>query len=173
MIYQSPDQHVCECCKPSIAVNGSSVAIMFRNWLNGSRDLYVTRSSDNGLTFAAAQKTGIDTWKVNGCPMDGGGLRISPANAVQTVWQRKGNIYYATSNKPETYLAKGRTCSISGSGTNPLITYQNRDTLNMIAFPQKTPRMVGTGGYLKAVPVNSAANLFVWEQNNQIKYRRM
>ncbi|RWY48346.1 hypothetical protein [Mucilaginibacter gilvus] len=173
MVYHSPDQHVCECCKPSIAVQGPSVAIMFRNWLSGLRDLYVTRSANMGQTFSAAQKMGLDTWKLNGCPMDGGGLRITPANAVQTVWQRKGNIYYATPNKPETYLAKGRTCSISGSRTNPLITYQNSDTLNMIEFPQKTPRMVGTGGYLKAVPVNSAVSLFVWEQNNQIKCRRM
>ena len=173
MAYQSPDQHVCECCKPSIAVQGSSVAIMFRNWLNGSRDLYISRSSDMGRTFGAAEKMGMDTWKLNGCPMDGGGLRISPASAVQTVWQRKGNIYYATPGKPETYLARGRTCSIAGNGQNPLITYQTGDTLNVIAFPQKTPRMVGTGGYVKAVQLSETGNLFVWEQKNQIRFRKM
>jgi len=173
MVYQSPDQHVCECCKPSIAVQGSSVAIMFRNWLNGSRDLYVTRSSNMGQTFAAAQKMGMDTWKLNGCPMDGGGLRISPTSAVQTVWQRKGNIYYATPGEPETYLARGRTCSIAGGGANPLITYQTGDTLNVIAFPQKTPRMIGTGGYVKAVQLSATGNLFVWEQKNQVRFRIM
>ncbi|MBD1395103.1 hypothetical protein [Mucilaginibacter glaciei] len=173
MVYQSPDQHVCECCKPSIAVQGSSVAIMFRNWLNGSRDLYVTRSSNMGQTFSAAQKMGMNTWKLNGCPMDGGSLRISPANAVQTVWQRKGNIYYATPGEPETYLARGRTCSIAGSGKNPLITYQNNDTLNVIAFPQKTPRLIGTGSYVKAVQLSATGNFFVWEQKNQIRFRKM
>jgi hypothetical protein len=172
MAYQSPDQHVCECCKPSIAVQGSSVAIMFRNWLNGSRDLYVTRSSDRGLTFGAAQKMGIDTWKLNGCPMDGGGLRISPANAVQTVWQRKGYIYYAATGEPEKYIARGRNCSISGYGTNPLITYQNSDTLNVISYPQIKPTVIGTGGYLKAAQLNLTSNIFVWEQNNQIQYRK-
>lgn len=173
MAYQSPDQHVCECCKPSIAVNGSSVAIMFRNWLNGSRDLYVIRSSDQGRTFAAAQKMGLDTWKLNGCPMDGGGLRISPDNVVQTVWQRKGNIYFATPGYPEVYIGKGRNCSIAGSGLKTLITYQNSDTLNVISFPQKTPQTIGFGSYLKAAPLNGVASIYVWEQDKQIKSRRM
>jgi hypothetical protein len=141
--------------------------------LNGSRDLYVTRSSDQGKTFAAAQKMGLDTWKLDGCPMDGGGLRISPANVVQTVWQRKGIIYYATPGEPEVYVAKGRTCSIAGTGPTALITYQNRDTLNVIAYPQKTSTMIGLGGYLKTAQLTPNANIFVWEQNNQIRYRKI
>jgi len=40
LAYQSPDEHVCECCKPSIAVNGTEVAIMFRNWLD-AREIYI------------------------------------------------------------------------------------------------------------------------------------
>ena len=58
LAYRSPDGHVCECCKPNIAVQGSSVAIMFRNWLNGSRDLYLIKSLDAGKTFSAANKLG-------------------------------------------------------------------------------------------------------------------
>ncbi|MBD1393415.1 hypothetical protein [Mucilaginibacter glaciei] len=173
MAYQSPDQHVCECCRPSIAVKGTSVALMFRNWLDGSRDLYVTRSSDQGKTFSPAVKMGMDTWKLNGCPMDGGGLHISPSNAVQTVWQRKGEIFYATPGNPETYIAKGRTCSIAGNGANPLITYQTGDTLNVVKFPQKASMMIGTGGFLKAAQLNANTNFYVWEQDKQIKYRKM
>src|SRR5579872_345707 len=37
LLYQSPDGHVCECCKPSIYAKGGQVAVMFRNWLDGSR----------------------------------------------------------------------------------------------------------------------------------------
>ncbi|MES2060508.1 MAG: hypothetical protein V4456_01215 [Bacteroidota bacterium] len=173
MAYQSPDQHVCECCRPSIAVKGTGVALMFRNWLNGSRDLYVTRSSDQGKTFSPAVKMGMDTWKLNGCPMDGGGLRISPSNAVQTVWQRKGDIYYATPGNPETYIARGRTCSIAGNSANPLITYQTGDTLNVVKFPQKAPTMIGTGGFLKAAQLNANTNFYVWEQDHQIRYRKL
>lgn len=173
MAYQSPDQHVCECCRPSIAVKRTNVALMFRNWLNGSRDLYVTRSSDQGKTFSPAVKMGMDTWKLNGCPMDGGGLCIGQSNAIQTVWQRKGDIYYATPGNPETYIARGRTCSFVGNGANPVITYQTGDTLKVVKFPQKAPMMIGTGGFLKAVQLNASTNFYVWEQDQQIRYRKL
>lgn len=39
IINTSPDEHVSECCRPNIAVEGSRIDIMFRNWLNGSGDL--------------------------------------------------------------------------------------------------------------------------------------
>jgi hypothetical protein len=108
LTYRSPDGHVCECCKPNIAVNGAEVVVMYRNWLNGSRDLYLTRSANNGRSFTSAEKLGLDTWKLNGCPMDGGGLVIGNNHIVQTVWQRKGLIYYDLPGKPEAYIAKGR-----------------------------------------------------------------
>ncbi len=96
--YKSSEDHVCECCKPSIAVNGSNVSIMFRNWLRGSRDLYLTTSVNNGQTFSEAQKLGKGTWPLKGCPMDGGGIAIDSKKEIHTVWQRDGQIYYA---KPE------------------------------------------------------------------------
>lgn len=68
--YKSPESHVCECCKPSIAAKGKTVTIMFRNWLMGSRDLYLITSSDNGATFSSAQKLGTGTWPLKGCPME-------------------------------------------------------------------------------------------------------
>lgn len=47
--YKSPESHVCECCKPQIAVRGNNVSIMFRNWLKGSRDLYLIISLSSGV----------------------------------------------------------------------------------------------------------------------------
>src|SRR6059058_3311364 len=51
LVYASPDTTVCSCCKPSVAVKGSKVYVMFRNWLNGNRDLYLIQSSDGGNSF--------------------------------------------------------------------------------------------------------------------------
>ncbi len=171
LAYQSPDLHVCECCKPSIAINGSTVAIMFRNWLNGSRDLYVMRSTNAGQTFAAAEKMGLDTWKLNGCPMDGGGIRINSSNTIETVWQRKGEIYFAKPGEPEMYIGKGKTCSISGNAKQTMIAYQNNDTLKLVTMPGKKVTAIGVGNFIKSVGVTDKSSLFVWEQDAQIKYR--
>lgn len=55
MAYQSPDGTVCECCRPNIAVKDSQIYVMFRNWLNGSRDMYVMRSDNQKLSFTSPE----------------------------------------------------------------------------------------------------------------------
>lgn len=84
---------VCECCKPNIAVNGSKLAISFRNRLNGSRDIYHTSSTDKGKTFTVPQKLGQGTWKLQGCPMDGGGLAVNERGIVSECGSGKGMYF--------------------------------------------------------------------------------
>jgi len=92
LVYASPDGNVCECCHPSAAIDGQGqIHVMFRNWMGGSRDMYLATSTDQGATFRAA-KLGEGTWKLNACPMDGGGLAVGPAGPV-TVWRRDGQIH--------------------------------------------------------------------------------
>lgn len=171
LVYQSPDGHVCECCKPNVAVNGSNVAIMFRNWLNGSRDLYVARSAKGGKTFTAPQKLGLDTWKLNGCPMDGGGLLVNAANGVETVWQRKGMVYYCRPGAPEVFVANGRTCGINGDGVNTFITYQTGDTLKVAGLTHKPVQVVGNGAFLQSAVLAGGKLFCVWEQDGVIRFK--
>lgn len=170
LVYQSPDEHVCECCQPHIAVQGSEVAIMFRNWLNGSRDLYVIKSMNGGTSFATAQKLGMDTWKLNGCPMDGGGITISSSNVISTTWQRKGAVYFCRAGQPEIFIANGRTCNISGTSDNPVLTFQNNDTVKMMKLKIRKEITVGNGGFLKSILLPDSKVLCVWEQDNTIKF---
>ncbi|MES1250360.1 MAG: sialidase family protein, partial [Chitinophaga rupis] len=93
LIYASPDSMICPCCRPSVAVKGNQVFVMFRNLVNGCRDLYFTRSTDAGRKFDASVKLGNGSWKLNGCPMDGGGLMIDENGTLQTVWRRRDTIY--------------------------------------------------------------------------------
>jgi hypothetical protein len=171
LVYKSPDGHVCECCKPGISVSGSSMAVMFRNWLNGSRDLYVVRSVNAGKTFSDAQKMGLDTWKLNGCPMDGGGITTNSSNIVQTVWQRKGDIFFAQGNEPEVYIGKGKTCTMADNATHTIIAYQNNDTLKMVTVPGKKTTIIGEGDFVKLASLNTGHNFCVWEQDSHVRYR--
>ncbi|MFI5159916.1 MAG: hypothetical protein ACHQHN_01500 [Sphingobacteriales bacterium] len=172
LAYQSPDGHVCECCQPHISVNGPEVAIMFRNWLNGSRDLYVVRSLNSGASFAAPQKLGLDTWKLNGCPMDGGGINIDNKNTILTTWQRKGMVYFCEPGQPEVYIAKGRNCSISG-GDNPVVAFHNNDTVKLMEIKTKKEITVGNGDFLKSVLLPGNTILCVWEQDNTVRFKKV
>lgn len=173
LVYQSPDGHVCECCRPGIAAEGSRVAILFRNWLNGSRDLYLLESSDRGTSFTNAQKLGMGTWKLNGCPMDGGGVVIDGSGAIQTTWQREGTVYYCKPGGTEINMGKGRICSIAGTAGNTVISMQNSDTVEVMKLSQKKEISIGTGSFLKSIVLPDSKVLCVWEQDIKIKFKKV
>ena len=174
LAYRSPDEHVCECCQPHIAVEGPEVVIMFRNWLNGSRDLYVIKSVNNGASFAVAQKLGMDTWKLNGCPMDGGGVSIDQSNTIKTDWQRKGEIYFCEPGRPEVYIGKGRSCTIATFGDNAIVSFQTNDTINMVELKDKRKIIaIGNGDFPKLCLLKGNRALFTWEDNNKIKVKNI
>ena len=178
LIYISPDGHVCECCRPSISVKGKQVAIMFRNWLHGSRDLYLITSTDNGKTFGKAQKLGTGTWKLNGCPMDGGGLAITGNGNEHTAWQREGTVYYCQPGKPEVNIAKGRTCGLAmnDAGTKIELTLQDEATVKLVDVQTKEETEVGKGNFLNAVVLPDGTTVCAWEHDrkyNSGNYSRM
>jgi hypothetical protein len=106
LVYESPDGHICECCHPTAMVSADGrFHVMFRNWLDGSRDMYDAISTPDHARFEAA-KLGEGTWKLNACPMDGGSLFTGGS-----VWRRDGAIYFATTGKPEVELGKGKDAS--------------------------------------------------------------
>ena len=173
LAYQSPDEHVCECCKPSIAVNETEVAILFRNWLGGSRDLYFVKSSDSGKSFGNAQKLGMGTWKLDGCPMDGGGILIDDKKGIHTTWRREGVIYYSKPGAAEIKIGEGRNSSISGTSDNILITMQNGEAVKSVSMKDKYPLTVGKGSYLKSIVLTENKVLYIWEQDREIKFQKV
>ncbi len=62
-LYKSPDGGVCPCCAPLVACDPrGGVHVMWRNDLEGARDMYLMSSSDGGETFGEAVKLGRETW---------------------------------------------------------------------------------------------------------------
>lgn len=57
---------------------------MWRNVLDGSRDFYVLHA-DAAHRFGTPHKVGDGTWKINACPMDGGGLVHAGARTITGV----------------------------------------------------------------------------------------
>jgi hypothetical protein len=176
VIYISPDEHVCECCKPGIDVNGATVAVMYRNWLNGSRDLYLMTSENGGRTFNDAQKLGVGTWKLDACPMDGGGIGMDNDGMIHTVWQREGIVYYCKPNEREINLIKGRGCDIAMDKANTkkvIITLQDGENVKIIDLNDKKEIIVGKGNFLKSIILDEKEVLCVWEQDKNIRFKKV
>ena len=168
LVYASPDTTVCECCKPSVAFKGNNVYVMFRNWLNGNRDLYLIQSSDGGNSFGQAQKLGNGSWTLNGCPMDGGGLAINRNGNTETVWNRKGTIYACEPGKEERKLGEGKNCTMeSVNGKNVYAWVENGNVVVM--KPQGKKENLGKGQLPVIKATNNEHILCVWENDRQIR----
>lgn len=82
---------------------------MFRNSLNGSRDMSLTRSNAGG------KLSGTGTWKINSCPMDGGGLVIDNGQPV-AAWCRDKDVFLARAGQQETRLGAGHDVALARTG---------------------------------------------------------
>lgn len=168
LVYASPDKSICECCKPSAVVKSNKVYIMFRNWLNGNRDLYIATSSNGGRSFLPASKLGLGNWKLSGCPMDGGGLAVSQSGEVHTVWRRESIIYTATPGEAEQPIGEGRNCTVEIINGKPIYAWtQNGDII--ITLPGGSKKYIGKGSLPQLKAVNDNQLFCVWENDKQVK----
>lgn len=172
LIYESPSGHVCECCKPSVATAGSQVAVMFRNWLFGSRDLYFITSANQGRSFSAARKLGTGTWKLNACPMDGGDISIDRNQQVHSAWQRQGAVYYSKPGQGERKIESGRNVSMVKNAKTPTILFHSGGKVFMSILNGK-PLTIGEGSFAEGVVTPDHKILVVWENEGSVLFRKV
>lgn len=171
LVYKSPDKHVCECCKPNIAVSNNQVVIGFRNWLMGSRDIYFTVSPDKGKSFSAAQKSGTGTWQLNACPMDGGSLAVNSDGKVSAAWRRNGDVYYWTENQAELKLMPGRDVNMAHNKKEVYIAWQDNKMLSLINLKTKKITSLGSGVSPKVYILDNGKVICFWEEDKTVKYK--
>ncbi|MDP4130617.1 MAG: hypothetical protein Q8918_03715 [Bacteroidota bacterium] len=141
---------------------------MFRNLIGGNRELYLVQSGDGGKTFAPAEKLGTGSWKLNGCPMDGGALVINENGILQTVWRPKDKIFACEPGKPELEIADGRSCSMTVAGTKNVYVWTEKGDV-ICGFSSEKKQNLGKGN----LPVVKATGdheqvICVWENDRQL-----
>lgn len=140
LIYQSPDGSVCECCQPSVAYDArGGLHVLWRNQLRGARDMYLTTSTDGGKTFRPEGKLGTGTWRLNSCPMDGGGLAADADGQLLTLWRRDKELYRCTPFKSEQPMGDGEQgWAAAGPGGFYVVYVKGRPGAIMAAVPGAT-----------------------------------
>ncbi|AIE83777.1 sialidase family protein [Fimbriimonas ginsengisoli] len=171
-VYRSPDGHVCECCHPSLAFGPKGeLYVMFRNWLGGSRDMYLSTSVDGGRTFDAAQKLGAGTWPLNACPMDGGALAVEADGRVTTAWRRDGHVFTCVPGQPEIDLGEGTQpwVATTKSGTSAVWLHQGE----VRTLQGNSVTSLGSGGD-PVIASSEAGSIAAWaDENGRIWSRRL
>lgn len=173
MIYRSPDGSVCECCKPSIiSDNDGNLIVMFRNNINGSRDLHFTKTIDGGKTFSIPEKLGSGTWKINGCPMDGGGLTVNSRGELKTIWKRKGDVYISNSSSSEERIGEGRSPSISANDQKTYVVFSQGEDIISTTLNNSSPTQIGIGFSPKVIALKNGA-IYFWVNSDGINFKKV
>jgi hypothetical protein len=167
LIYASPDSTVCECCKPSVVVWKNKVAVMFRNWLGGNRDLYLVQSNDTGNSFGAAEKLGTGSWKINACPMDGGNITVNNNGEIRSVWRRELNVYADKPGTPEAIIGEGKNCTIETTNDSSVYAWVENGKI-VIRKPGGEKKPVGEGNQPVLKTIDNKHIICVWENDRQI-----
>lgn len=165
LIYASPEGTICECCHPSVAMTGDGKAlVMWRNWLGGSRDMYLAASSD-GSKFAMPQKLGQGTWKLNGCPMDGGGV-VASANGVVTAWRRERSIYLDKPGEAEVKIGEGTDVALAAGKLGTYAVWVTPESIEFRGPGDKAARALGVKGSFPAVAAVADGSAIVAYEND-------
>jgi hypothetical protein len=116
---------ICPCCHPSLCLDTSGrPVVMWRDALDGNRDLYTGVIAEPGKAIRAPEAAGEGHWRIDACPMDGGGLGLAAAGKPISVWRREDAIFWAYAGK-EHRLGGGRNPTLAaGAGTTALVAWE-------------------------------------------------
>lgn len=125
LLYRSPETSICECCHPTAHFDAvGNLAVMWRNWLDGSRDLWLMTRPAGSALFSTPAKQGTGTWKLKACPMDGGDIIARGDGAFDSVWQRDGQIFFQHGATPELPVARGKQPVATSLASDTALVWQ-------------------------------------------------
>lgn len=124
-VYRSPDKSICECCHPTALFDAQgNLAVMWRNSIEGARDMWIATRAKGAKQFASPRKLGEGTWTLNACPMDGGRIVALGDGKFASVWQRNGELFFAPPSGAEMKLAKGKQPVALVQGGRTMVFFQ-------------------------------------------------
>jgi hypothetical protein len=127
LIYKSGESAVCPCCYPTAVFDQKgNISVMFRNDIDGNKDMYLTRSTDGGKTFTLPAKLGTGSWKLQACPMDGGGICAAADGSIITAWRRDRKLFFTQGDiTRENPLGTGEQPSVTSGPDGLYAAYVN------------------------------------------------
>lgn len=174
-IYRSSEGTICQCCHPTVAFTPKGeLEVMWRNALSGSRDMYLVSSQDGGKTFGTAEKLGGGTWTLNACPMDGGGLAVTPMGKVMTTWRRGTDIYLAPAGGAETLIEEGKNAAITSNQNGIYVAWSSSSGI-LARVPGKAEPVTldGEGGFVQLIAIPAGPVLAAWERKGIIQFHTL
>ena len=174
-VYKSPDGSICQCCHPSVMFDANGgIEVMWRNAVAGNRDMYISRSGDGGRTFQTAEKLGGGSWKLEACPMDGGGFTAGPNGKIVTIWRRGTQVYIAPEGGAETLLSEGKNPSVASNKEGLFVAWSGPDGVRARVPGKAEPVTLDhEGGFVQLTAVPNGPVVAAWERKGTIQFHTL
>jgi hypothetical protein len=172
-VYASPERTICECCHPTLSVDDKGrFWAMWRNVIDGSRDLYAANSAD-GIHFEPAQRLGTGTWKLNACPMDGGGLVVDSGEVI-SAWRRESDVFLSEGGSSEKKIATGKDVAIAHGKQGVYVAWTKDKAVEILTPKAGAPAVLASeGAFVNLVRLGDGSVLAAWETNGSIETKRL
>ena len=169
LLFAAPGGTICQCCHPFIVFSENhTFDVMFRNVVDDSRDLHLIRWNLTE-TPSAPQKIGTGSWKINACPMDGGGLARSGGKIV-TAWRRDQSVYLDELGQPEACIGEGKDVALALAAQGPYVAWTAKEGIEIRRPNDEKNQMLGPGGaFVSLTALPNGAVLAAWEHTNSIE----
>ena len=113
----------------------------------------------------------MGAWKIDACPMDGGGLVNVGAKTV-TVWRRMDDVFLAEPGKPESKIGEGKDVALAAGGSGVYAAWiQGMQLVLWASGKQETIASQAAFPNLTALPGGGA--LLAWEEHDGISLKRL
>ncbi|WP_155121598.1 exo-alpha-sialidase [Bryobacter aggregatus] len=163
-LYASPDGTICQCCHPSLLVDTAGKAtVMFRNALGGMRDMYTMEWGSKPV------KLGSGSWKINACPMDGGGMVRDGDGKLVTVWRRDTQVFLSRPGSDEELLGSGKQPVIVRGKEGLWVAWAEGKSI-VVRSPDQQKKQVGEGAFVSMVARPDGGVLLGWENEGQLSF---
>lgn len=164
-VYRSPDQSICECCHPSALFDADgNLAVMWRNSVEGHRDVWMRTRRAGAGQFDVARKLGDGSWTLKACPMDGGRPVALGGGRFSAVWQRAGEIFVSDPDAPEFNLGKGKqpVTATTAGGQRWVVWQQGDDLVRARAARGAKPEIIARQArFASLVPLRESNSLLL------------
>ena len=175
--YESPSGTVCECCHPSIAADGRGrVAILFRNALEGNRDMHRVDSPDDGRTWGKAVKLGTGSWPLGSCPMQGGRITVASGGKENAVWVREQDLLLTGSGGGERRIGKGLSPWLAEGPGGVFAVWQREKSgggIQILCPGGKPERLAEDGAWPVVAGDPKAGVIAAWEEGGAIRVQAL
>ena len=146
---------------------------MWRNSLSGARDLWTAVRMAGANHFEPSIRQGAKSWKLEGCPMDGGTAFAQADESFASVWQRDGEIYFSAGPGNERKLGDGtQPVALSLRGASHVWWQQGTKLMHAVIGEPEEPTIFARDAKFASAAVSAKDGAIVVAFERTIKQRK-